>query len=151
PRMLCERRASRPIKRDAVRRSAAVRYSLSGTQDHRILRKSRSALIGCEGFRSGLGNADPPAGGRVFSGIQPTGVPHLGNYLGALETWVALQDRYPSVLYSIVDMHSITLPQDPAQLRLNILDMAASLLACGIDPQRSNPVPAVPGGWRRGG
>jgi len=50
---------------------------------------------------------------------------------------VALQDRYPSVLYSIVDMHSITLPQDPAQLRLNILDMTACLLACGIDPQRS--------------
>lgn len=73
----------------------------------------------------------------MFSGIQPTGVPHLGNYLGALETWVALQDRYPSVLYSIVDMHSITLPQDPAQLRLNILDMAACLLACGIDPQRA--------------
>ncbi|XP_059896061.1 tryptophan--tRNA ligase, mitochondrial [Gadus macrocephalus] len=80
---------------------------------------------------------DPPAGGRVFSGIQPTGVPHLGNYLGALETWVSLQDRYPSVLYSIVDLHSITQPQDPAQLRLNILDMAACLLACGIDPQRS--------------
>ncbi|KAK2840163.1 hypothetical protein Q5P01_013903 [Channa striata] len=79
----------------------------------------------------------PPAGGRVFSGIQPTGVPHLGNYLGALENWVALQDQYPSVLYSIVDMHSITQPQDPNQLRGNILDMAASLLACGIDPERA--------------
>ncbi|XP_067372797.1 tryptophan--tRNA ligase, mitochondrial isoform X2 [Channa argus] len=79
----------------------------------------------------------PPAGGRVFSGIQPTGVPHLGNYLGALENWVALQNQYPSVLYSIVDMHSITQPQDPNQLRSNILDMAASLLACGIDPERA--------------
>ncbi|KAL0963594.1 hypothetical protein UPYG_G00308360 [Umbra pygmaea] len=78
-----------------------------------------------------------PPGGRVFSGIQPTGVPHLGNYLGALESWVSLQSQYPSVLYSIVDLHSITQPQDPALLRLNILDMAASLLACGIDPETS--------------
>lgn len=75
-------------------------------------------------------------GGRVFSGIQPTGVPHLGNYLGALENWVALQHQFPSVLYSIVDLHSITQPQDPAQLRRGILDMTASLLACGIDPER---------------
>ncbi|XP_074513976.1 tryptophan--tRNA ligase, mitochondrial isoform X2 [Sebastes fasciatus] len=83
------------------------------------------------------GHKEPPGGGRVFSGIQPTGVPHLGNYLGALENWVALQNQYPSVLYSIVDLHSITQPQDPAQLRSNILDMAASLLACGIDPERA--------------
>ncbi|KAG7503416.1 tryptophan-tRNA ligase, mitochondrial [Solea senegalensis] len=82
-------------------------------------------------------NTDPPKGGRVFSGIQPTGVPHLGNYLGALENWVSLQHQYPSVLYSIVDLHSITQPQDPAQLRSNILDMAASLLACGVDPERA--------------
>uniref|UniRef100_A0A4W4F498 Tryptophan--tRNA ligase, mitochondrial n=2 Tax=Electrophorus electricus TaxID=8005 RepID=A0A4W4F498_ELEEL len=78
-----------------------------------------------------------PAVGRVFSGIQPTGVPHLGNYLGALESWVTLQDEYSSVLYSIVDLHSITQPQDPQLLRDNILDMAASLLACGIDPARA--------------
>lgn len=78
-----------------------------------------------------------PPNGRVFSGIQPTGVPHLGNYLGALENWVVLQDQYPSVLYSIVDLHSITQPQEPARLRNNILDMAASLLACGIDPERA--------------
>ncbi|XP_024864822.1 tryptophan--tRNA ligase, mitochondrial isoform X2 [Kryptolebias marmoratus] len=80
---------------------------------------------------------DPTGGGLVFSGIQPTGVPHLGNYLGALVNWVALQNQYPSVLYSIVDMHSITQPQDPAQLRNNILDMAASLLACGINPEKA--------------
>lgn len=60
----------------------------------------------------------------------------MGNYLGALENWVALQNQYPSVLYSIVDLHSITQPQDPAQLRTGVLDMAASLLACGIDPER---------------
>ncbi|XP_074551048.1 tryptophan--tRNA ligase, mitochondrial [Halichoeres trimaculatus] len=82
-------------------------------------------------------NKVPSGGGRVFSGIQPTGVPHLGNFLGALENWVALQNQYPSVLYSIVDLHSITQPQDPDQLRSNILDMAASLLACGIDPDKA--------------
>ncbi|XP_057709468.1 tryptophan--tRNA ligase, mitochondrial isoform X1 [Corythoichthys intestinalis] len=74
---------------------------------------------------------------RVFSGIQPTGVPHLGNYLGALENWVSLQDRYPSVLYSVVDLHAITQPQDPQALRANTLDMVASLLACGVDPQKA--------------
>ncbi|XP_061735551.1 tryptophan--tRNA ligase, mitochondrial isoform X2 [Nerophis ophidion] len=78
-----------------------------------------------------------PAEARVFSGIQPTGVPHLGNYLGALETWVSLQDQYPSVLYSIVDLHSITQPQDPERLKANILDMVASLLACGVDTKKA--------------
>uniref|UniRef100_A0A3B5ML84 tryptophan--tRNA ligase n=1 Tax=Xiphophorus couchianus TaxID=32473 RepID=A0A3B5ML84_9TELE len=80
---------------------------------------------------------EPPLNARVFSGIQPTGVPHLGNYLGALENWVVLQNQYPSVLYSIVDLHSITQPQDPDKLRNNILDMAASLLACGINPEKA--------------
>ncbi|XP_068602666.1 tryptophan--tRNA ligase, mitochondrial [Brachionichthys hirsutus] len=89
----------------------------------------------CSG--TGTGNEEPPAGRRVFSGIQPTGVPHLGNYLGALENWVALQDQYPSVLYGIVDLHAITQPQDPARLRGNILDAVASLLACGVDPERA--------------
>ncbi|XP_030614319.1 LOW QUALITY PROTEIN: tryptophan--tRNA ligase, mitochondrial [Archocentrus centrarchus] len=89
----------------------------------------------CAGIRPE--NKEPPGSGRVFSGIQPTGVPHLGNYLGALENWVSLQKQYPSVLYSIVDLHSITQPQDPTQLKSNILDMAASLLACGIDPEKA--------------
>lgn len=80
---------------------------------------------------------NPSGNSRVFSGIQPTGVPHLGNYLGVLENWVALQNQYPSVLYSIVDLHSITQPQDPTQLRNNILDMAASLMACGINPEKA--------------
>ncbi|KAL0603468.1 Tryptophan--tRNA ligase, mitochondrial, partial [Plecturocebus cupreus] len=74
---------------------------------------------------------------RIFSGIQPTGIPHLGNYLGAIESWVRLQDEYDSVLYSIVDLHSITVPQDPAVLRQSILDMTATLLACGINPEKS--------------
>uniref|UniRef100_A0A4X1SSZ4 tryptophan--tRNA ligase n=1 Tax=Sus scrofa TaxID=9823 RepID=A0A4X1SSZ4_PIG len=74
---------------------------------------------------------------RVFSGIQPTGIPHLGNYLGAIESWVKLQDEHGSVLYSIADLHSITVPQDPAVLRQSILDMTAVLLACGINPEKS--------------
>ncbi|XP_006216201.1 tryptophan--tRNA ligase, mitochondrial isoform X1 [Vicugna pacos] len=73
---------------------------------------------------------------RIFSGIQPTGIPHLGNYLGAIESWVRLQDEHGSVLYSIVDLHSITVPQDPAFLRQSILDMTAALLACGINPEK---------------
>ncbi|XP_031611414.1 tryptophan--tRNA ligase, mitochondrial [Oreochromis aureus] len=89
----------------------------------------------CVGLRPE--NKEAPRSGRVFSGIQPTGVPHLGNYLGALENWVSLQHQYPSVLYSIVDLHSITQPQDPTQLKSNILDMAASLLACGINPEKA--------------
>ncbi|XP_040608089.1 tryptophan--tRNA ligase, mitochondrial isoform X3 [Mesocricetus auratus] len=74
---------------------------------------------------------------RVFSGIQPTGIPHLGNYLGAIESWVKLQEEYDTVLYSIVDFHSITIPQDPSVLQQSILDMTAVLLACGINPEKS--------------
>jgi tryptophanyl-tRNA synthetase len=80
---------------------------------------------------------------HVFSGIQPTGTPHLGNYLGALANWTRLQEadaatgQLPFNYYSIVDLHAITMPQDPATLRQAKLDIAATLLACGIDPKRS--------------
>ncbi|XP_048509899.1 tryptophan--tRNA ligase, mitochondrial isoform X2 [Athalia rosae] len=74
---------------------------------------------------------------RIFSGIQPTGAVHLGNYLGAIQRWVDLQNSNHDVLYSIVDMHSITLPQDPKELKNNILEITATLLACGIDPEKS--------------
>lgn len=77
------------------------------------------------------------SGDRVFSGIQPTGIPHLGNYLGAIESWVKLQEEYDTVMYSIVDLHSITVPQDPTVLQQSILDMTAVLLACGINPEKS--------------
>ena len=77
------------------------------------------------------------SGDRVFSGIQPTGIPHLGNYLGAIESWVKLQEEYDTVIYSIVDLHSITVPQDPTMLQQSILDMTAVLLACGINPEKS--------------
>ncbi|XP_078264793.1 tryptophan--tRNA ligase, mitochondrial [Rhinoraja longicauda] len=96
-----------------------------------------AAFKGCLRRFSGAASSAPKIADRVFSGIQPTGVPHLGNYLGAIESWVRLQDGYSSVLYSIVDLHSITVPQDASTLRQNILDMTASLLACGINPERS--------------
>ena len=73
---------------------------------------------------------------RVFSGVQPTGNIHIGNYLGALKQFVELQDDN-ECLYCIVDLHSITVPQDPKQLRKHILDVAALYMAVGIDPKKS--------------
>jgi len=73
---------------------------------------------------------------RVFSGIQPTGVVHIGNYIGALKNWVAMQDSYDCV-YCVVDLHAITVPQEPAEFHENILRTVATLLAVGIDPARS--------------
>jgi tryptophanyl-tRNA synthetase len=73
---------------------------------------------------------------RVFSGIQPTGNLHLGNYLGAIRNWVAMQHDAQSI-YCIVDLHAITLWQEPAALRAGIREMAAALIACGIDPAKA--------------
>ena len=73
---------------------------------------------------------------RIFSGIQPSGIPTLGNYLGAMRNWVKLQDQY-DCLYCVVDLHAITQWQDPKELAAQTREMAASLLACGIDPARS--------------
>ena len=72
----------------------------------------------------------------IFSGIQPTGTFTLGNYIGAVSRWGKLQDEYDCI-YSIVDMHAITVRQDPAQLRKRTLESYALLLACGIDPKKS--------------
>lgn len=74
---------------------------------------------------------------RIFSGIQPTGNVHLGNYFGAIQRWVELQNAGEEVLCSIVDLHSITLSQDPKKLRENTLVMTATLVACGIDFEKS--------------
>jgi len=74
---------------------------------------------------------------KIFSGIQPTGNIHVGNYLGAVKRWIDLQNSGDDVTYCIVDLHSITLPQNPPELRANTLRICASLLACGIDPQKS--------------
>lgn len=70
---------------------------------------------------------------RIFSGIQPSGELHIGNYLGAIKNWVALQSQYESI-FSVVDYHAITLPYAPADLRRRTREMAVSLLAAGIDP-----------------
>ena len=72
---------------------------------------------------------------RILSGIQPTGVPTLGNYLGATRHWVASQDEH-ECLYCIVDLHAVTVWQDPEALRRNTREVAASLLASGLDPRR---------------
>ena len=72
----------------------------------------------------------------IFSGIQPSGALHLGNYLGALRNWVALQDEYNCV-YCVVDEHAITVRQDPAALRRQTIELYAQLVACGIDPEKS--------------
>jgi tryptophanyl-tRNA synthetase len=71
----------------------------------------------------------------VFSGVQPTGNLHLGNYLGAIVKFVALQARY-SCIYCVVDLHAITVWQDPAELRRTIREVTAAFIACGIDPKK---------------
>jgi len=76
---------------------------------------------------------------RVLSGIQPTGSPHIGNYLGALKNWAKIQYDYDSI-YCIVDLHAITVYQQPDELRAKIEELAGMLLAIGIDPQHSSLV-----------
>ncbi|MGO4669179.1 tryptophan--tRNA ligase [Bosea sp. 2RAB26] len=73
---------------------------------------------------------------RVFSGMQPTSTLHLGNYLGALTNWVAMQESYDCV-YCVVDMHAITVWQDPAELTRAIREVTAAYLAAGVDPKKS--------------
>ncbi|MEM6474861.1 MAG: tryptophan--tRNA ligase [Pseudomonadota bacterium] len=77
---------------------------------------------------------------RVVSGIQPTGNLHLGNYLGAIRNWVRMQDEMDSeseCLFFLADLHAISQPHEPAALKTGTLEMAAALVACGIDPERS--------------
>ena len=73
---------------------------------------------------------------RIFSGIQPTGNLHLGNYLGAIQNWVKLQDDFECI-YCVVDLHAITVPQDPVELTKSTREVAASVLAAGINPETS--------------
>lgn len=72
----------------------------------------------------------------LFSGIQPSGELHLGNYLGAIRNWVALQDSYRCI-FSVVDYHAITQPYERKDMQPRVFDMAADILACGVDPDRS--------------
>ncbi|MBT6095075.1 MAG: tryptophan--tRNA ligase [Rhodospirillaceae bacterium] len=74
---------------------------------------------------------------RIFSGVQPTGNLHLGNYLGAIRNWVHLQDDFEDCLFCVVDMHAITVWQDPADLIANTREVAAAMIAAGVDPERN--------------
>ena len=72
---------------------------------------------------------------RIFSGIQPTGQLHIGNYIGAIKQWIDLQEEYECI-YSIVDLHAITIPQDPNELPKHVMNKAIEYLACGLDPEK---------------
>ena len=72
---------------------------------------------------------------RVFSGIQPSGELHIGNYLGAIQNWVALTETYDCI-YCIVDLHALTVPKDPGEVGAKTLELAQVLIACGLDPER---------------
>lgn len=74
--------------------------------------------------------------GRVFSGVQPTGNLHLGNYLGAIRNWVGMQDEHECI-FSIVDLHGLTVEREAADLRASTREVAAAYLAAGIDPERT--------------
>ena len=75
---------------------------------------------------------------RIVSGIQPTGRLHLGNYLGAIVQWVAMQDAHPgNCLFFLADLHAITVHNDPAELRANVRELTAALIASGIDPEKA--------------
>lgn len=74
----------------------------------------------------------------IFSGIQPTGVIHIGNYLGAIKQWISLQHEAEKSIFCVVDLHAITVPQDPEKLKNNIYSVAALYLAAGIDPEKSS-------------
>ena len=85
---------------------------------------------------------------RILSGIQPTGTPTLGNYIGAVRNWALLQSDY-DCLYMVADLHSLTVRQNPAELRRRTRELAALLLAVGIDSSRATclPTPSCPGCW----
>ncbi len=74
---------------------------------------------------------------KIFSGIQPTNNLHIGNYLGAIKNWVEMQDKADQLIFCIVDLHAITIPQDPKKLKESITSTAALYIACGIDPEKS--------------
>jgi len=90
------------------------------------------ASIGCGGRAARARTRDGQAVARVFSGIKPTGDVHLGNYLGAIARWA--RDQQPEHVYCVVDLHSITLPHDPAALRRDTFELSCWLLAAGLDP-----------------
>ncbi|KAG9531584.1 tryptophanyl-tRNA synthetase, partial [Aureobasidium melanogenum] len=108
---LCSAVCARSVKQGGTKRALARFYSAEASPSPRV----------------------------IFSGIQPTGVPHLGNYLGAMQQWVKLQNEASSntsLIYSVVDLHAITVHQNPDALRTSKREMLAALLAVGLDPQK---------------
>ncbi|KAG9553504.1 tryptophanyl-tRNA synthetase, partial [Aureobasidium melanogenum] len=108
---LCSAVCARSVKQSGTKRALARFYSAEASPSPRV----------------------------IFSGIQPTGVPHLGNYLGAMQQWVKLQNEASSntsLIYSVVDLHAITVHQNPDALRTSKREMLAALLAVGLDPQK---------------
>ncbi|KAG9552878.1 hypothetical protein KCU77_g11192, partial [Aureobasidium melanogenum] len=108
---LCSAVCTRSVKQSGAKRALARFYSAEASSSPRV----------------------------IFSGIQPTGVPHLGNYLGAMQQWVKLQNEASSntsLIYSVVDLHAITVHQNPDALRTSKREMLAALLAVGLDPQK---------------
>lgn len=75
---------------------------------------------------------------KIFSGIQPSGNIHIGNYLGAIKQWIDRSDDFEESIYCIVDLHAITVPQDPKVLNEKILEIAALYIACGVNPEKSS-------------
>jgi tryptophanyl-tRNA synthetase len=104
----------------------------SAQHDEPVAAQPRGAAADARAGEAGR----PPRRPRIFSGMQPTGTLHIGNYLGALRNWVELQDEYDCV-YCIVDLHAITLRQPRKQLTQATFDVANLFLASGIDPKRS--------------
>jgi tryptophanyl-tRNA synthetase len=109
---------------------------------HALLTKplNPSRLASPKQRRAKYARAEPRIDKVIFSGIQPTGIPHLGNYLGALRGWVKLQneaDASTRLIYSLVDLHAMTVRQDPAELRRQRQESFAMLMAIGLDPHRS--------------
>jgi tryptophanyl-tRNA synthetase len=116
---------------------------LRGARGRRI-HGAGKPLTSREAFRrwssSDTARSSSVANQTIFSGIQPTGVPHLGNYLGALREWVRLQNAAKDgtkLLFSIVDLHALTVPQNASQLRTWRKETFATLIAVGLDPNRS--------------
>jgi len=112
---------------------------LALSSSRRILKPSRSSLASLT-LRTFTQDVQIAKSKTVFSGIQPTGIPHLGNYLGALQRWVQQQDEADentTNIYSLVDLHAITVRQDPAQLRQWRRESLAVLLAVGLNPDKS--------------
>jgi tryptophanyl-tRNA synthetase len=133
-----------PIARTCCRRApvSATRQVLTSAQRRKAFSSVSSILGEEEDRRDKVGRPQQQqlSHAVVFSGIQPTGIPHLGNYLGAMRQWKRLQDiagEEDKLIFSIVDLHAITMPQNAESLRIRRREMLAALLAIGLDPKKS--------------